>query len=67
MCEANVYIRDKGKEEYELLMEAVDKVIPGDGQVTVESIFGERKIVKATIKELQLLDHRIHLERIDSL
>ncbi|MGM9567718.1 MAG: CooT family nickel-binding protein [Clostridia bacterium] len=64
MCEANVYIRNKGEKEYELLLEAVDKLTPGDGEIVVESIFGERKIVKARIEELLLLDHRIHLERI---
>ncbi len=29
MCEANVFIKDKEDKEYELLLEAVDKVIPG--------------------------------------
>ena len=32
MCEANVYIRNKGEKDYQLLLEAVDKVIPGDGE-----------------------------------
>ncbi|MGI5873259.1 MAG: CooT family nickel-binding protein [Bacillota bacterium] len=64
MCEANVYIRDKGEKEYELLLESVDKLIPGENEIIVESIFGERKIVKAKIADLSLVDHRIHLERI---
>ena len=64
MCEANVYIRNKGEKEYELLLEAVDRLTPGNDEIVVESIFGERKIVKARIAELLLLDHRIHLERI---
>ena len=64
MCEANVYIRNKGEKDYQLLLEAVDKVIPGDGEILVESIFGERKIVKAKIEGMLLLDHKIHLERI---
>jgi predicted RNA-binding protein len=64
MCEANVFIKDKDSENYELLLEAVDKLIPGDDEIIVESIFGERKIVKAKIKEMMLLDHKIHLERL---
>jgi predicted RNA-binding protein len=64
MCEANVFIKDKEAKEYELLLEAVDKVIPGDDEIILESIFGERKIVKAKIKEMMLLDHKINLERI---
>lgn len=64
MCEANVYIKDKESDNYELFLEAVDKVIPEDDFILVESIFGERKQVKAVIKEMALLDHEIRLERI---
>ena len=64
MCEANVFIKNKEDLEYELLLKAVDKVIPGDDEIILESIFGERKIVKAKIKEMMLVDHEIHLERI---
>lgn len=62
MCEANVYLIDKdGKEK--LLLEAVDKIIPKDDMIELENIFSERKIVKARIKEMALVDHRIILER----
>ena len=64
MCEANVYIKNKNEEEYELLLEAVDKLVPGENEIVMESIFGERKIVKARIENLSLVDHKIHLERI---
>lgn len=63
MCEANVYIHRNGQEE--LLMEKVDLIIPGDeNNIFMESIFGERKVVKAKIKEMQLVHHRILLEEI---
>ncbi len=61
MCEANVYLRENDGEK--LLMEAVDKIIPLDNEVQLESIFGQRKTVKGIIKELALLDHKIILER----
>ncbi|WP_378956688.1 CooT family nickel-binding protein [Pelosinus sp. sgz500959] len=64
MCEANVYLKNKDIEE--LLLERVDKIIPGNGEVYLENIFGERKIVAARIKELHLVDHRIILERIET-
>ncbi|ATW27639.1 CooT family nickel-binding protein [Candidatus Formimonas warabiya] len=61
MCEANAYLRhDK---EDELLMESVDKVIPEEGQLLLENIFGVKKIVKGIIKELSLVDHKIIIER----
>jgi len=62
MCEANVYLIDKeGKEK--LLLEAVDKIIPKDGMIELENIFSERKIVKARIKEMALVEHKIILEK----
>lgn len=63
MCEANAYLR-KGKEE-ELLIEAVDKLIPIEGEVIkLINIFGQQKVLKARIVELALVDHRIILEEI---
>lgn len=63
MCEANAYLRKEGKEE--LFFENVDKVLPHEDGLLLEDIFGRRKIVKARIKELALVDHRIILEKID--
>ncbi|MGE5416398.1 MAG: CooT family nickel-binding protein [Acidobacteriota bacterium] len=64
MCEANVYIIRGGQEE--LLMEKVDRVIPGeDNMIVMENVFGERKIVKARIREMELVHHRIVLDEID--
>ncbi|QNU66149.1 CooT family nickel-binding protein [Ruminiclostridium herbifermentans] len=61
MCEANVYLIDKeGKEQ--LILESVDKVIPSEEGVLLENIFSQRKTVKAKIKEMALVDHRIVLE-----
>lgn len=63
MCEANVYVIDQDTEE--LLLERVDTVIPREGEIYLENIFGERKTVEARIKELHLLDHKIILERME--
>lgn len=63
MCEANVYVRRGGQEE--LLMESVDRIIPGEDQnIFMENIFGERKVVKAHIREMELVHHRIILEEL---
>ncbi|HOV26831.1 MAG TPA: CooT family nickel-binding protein [Pseudobacteroides sp.] len=63
MCEANVYIINKQGDE-ELVLESVDKVLPGDGIVELENIFSERKTVKGKIKEMALVDHKIIIEEI---
>ena len=61
MCEASAYLRKDGKEE--LLLEMVDKVVPHEEGLMLEDIFGRRKIVKAKIAELALVDHKIVLEK----
>lgn len=63
MCEANVYISRQGQEK--LLMEKVDRIIPGDdNKLFMENIFGERRVIQAKIKEMHLVHHRIILENI---
>lgn len=62
MCEANVYIVDENGNE-KLFLEAVDKIVPEDGNLLLENIFGQRKSVKAKIKEMQLVEHRIILQK----
>lgn len=59
MCEANAYLIKDGKEE--LIMEAVDILRPESGGIYVQGIFGDQRWVKARIKEMNLVDHRILL------
>ena len=63
MCESDVYMVDEnGKEE--LVLKSVDKVIPSGNEVILESIFSERKIIQAVIKEMALLEHKIILKKV---
>lgn len=62
MCEANAYLVEGDREE--MILEAVDRVVPHEDGLLLEDIFGRRKIVKARIKELALVEHRIILERV---
>lgn len=64
MCESNVYLigRD-GKEK--LYMESVDKIIPTEDGIYMENIFSETRKVKARIKEMALVSHRVVLEDLD--
>jgi predicted RNA-binding protein len=61
MCEANVYMLDKDG-RHKLILESVDKVVPSGDEILLENIFSERKTVKAKIKEMALVEHRIVLE-----
>ena len=61
MCEANAYLLEDGREK--LVMQAVDTVEPeGDGLLLV-NIFGEQKVLRARIVSLELVDHKIFLEK----
>ncbi len=61
MCEASAYLI-KG-EEQTLIMESVDTAEPdGPDTIRLTSIFGEQKIITATIHSLSLVDHKIYLK-----
>lgn len=62
MCEANAFLRRPGQED-ELYLEMVDRVVPFEDGLLLEDIFGKRKIIKAKIVELALVDHKIILEK----
>jgi predicted RNA-binding protein len=62
MCEANAFLIKDNKEQ--LFLENVDKLIPQGDELILEDIFGKKKIIKAKIKEMALVDHRILLEEI---
>lgn len=64
MCEANAYLVDEAGQEV-LILDSVDKVIPDRDGITLENIYGERKSLRARIKWMELVEHRIVLENLD--
>jgi predicted RNA-binding protein len=60
MCEANAYLLKEGKEE--LVLEDLMILRPEQEGLYLQNIFGEQKRIKARIKELNLVEHRIILE-----
>ncbi|MGD8984449.1 MAG: CooT family nickel-binding protein [Desulfobacteraceae bacterium] len=60
MCEAAAYLLKDGEEE--LLLESVDLLESEGSQIKMINIFGEQKELKAKIKALSLVDHKIVLE-----
>jgi len=60
MCEANAYLLKEGKEE--LVLEDISILRPEKEELYLQNIFGEQKRIKARIKEMNLIDHRIILE-----
>ncbi|MBI9074597.1 MAG: CooT family nickel-binding protein [Desulfatibacillum sp.] len=61
MCEANAYFIENGEET--LIMEAVDTVAPEPEGILLTSIFGDQKLVKASIHSLSLVDHKVFLQK----
>jgi predicted RNA-binding protein len=60
VCQSSVYLVKDGREE--LVMEDVSVIKPQGDDLLLVGMLGEKKQVKAKIKELQLMDHRILLE-----
>ncbi|MCD6320410.1 MAG: CooT family nickel-binding protein [Candidatus Desulfofervidaceae bacterium] len=60
MCEASAYLIKDGKEE--LFLESVDLIEPEGDKLKLVNIFGEQKIIKAKIKRMSLVNHKILLE-----
>jgi predicted RNA-binding protein len=60
MCESAVYVLKDGKEE--LVLESVDLLEDNEGQIKITNMFGEEKTIKARVKVLSLVDHKIVLE-----
>jgi len=59
MCESNAYLIEGESEK--VIMESVDILRPENDGLYLENIFGERLKIKARIKEMNLVDHRILL------
>jgi predicted RNA-binding protein len=60
MCEAAAYIIRNGQEE--LFLEDVDVIEPDGENLRLVSIFGEQKIIKASILSLNLVNHKVILK-----
>ena len=61
MREANAYIIRDGHEE--LVMEAVDKLEPGNDGLRLANIFGEQRFMHTRIHALFLVNHNIVLKQ----
>jgi len=62
MCEANVYLIEENGDQ-SLVLESVDKIIPQAEGLFLENIFGQRKTIKASIFEMELVNHKILLKK----
>ena len=63
MCEASAYIIKDGREE--LVLKDVDKLETEDDEISLVNIFGDQKRIKARLKALSLVEHKIILEPAD--
>ncbi len=60
MCEATAYLVEDEKEQ--MLMEAVDTVVPEEGGIRLVSIFGDQKFIKGYIYALSLVNHKVFIK-----
>ena len=62
MCEANAYLVKGGREE--LVLEDVSILRSEKDELFLQNLFGDQKKIKARIKEMNLIDHKIILEEL---
>lgn len=60
MCQSRVVTFRDGQEE--VVMDDVVTVRPQDDHLFLQDLYGQQKVIRARIKELQLMDHRIVIE-----
>ncbi|MBW1644986.1 MAG: CooT family nickel-binding protein [Deltaproteobacteria bacterium] len=62
MCQSNAYLIAKDGQE-KMIMEDVSLITPQeDGQLVLTGLFGDQLTLKASIKEMDLLKHKIYLQ-----
>ncbi|MFZ5450624.1 MAG: CooT family nickel-binding protein [Thermodesulfobacteriota bacterium] len=59
MCEAAAYVLKEGQEE--LLLSDVDIIEPEGDALRLVNIFGEQKVINASILRLNLVNHKVIL------
>lgn len=59
MCEAAAYMLKNDEEE--LILDEVAKIIPVGDKLSLVTIMGEKKVMDASIKEINLIRHKIIL------
>jgi predicted RNA-binding protein len=64
MCESTVYLASDGQEE-EIMRDVVLLQPEGDA-LLLANLLGERKLVRGTIKKIDLLKHTVHLEKSEA-
>jgi predicted RNA-binding protein len=64
MCDSSAYLLLEGRED--LILEHIDHLETKETGIRLVSIFGEEKNLKARIREISLLDHKILLEPLSN-
>jgi predicted RNA-binding protein len=59
MCQSNAYITRDGKEE--MILSDIISIKPAGNHLRLTNLFGEEKIIEASIEEVDLLHHKIKL------
>jgi predicted RNA-binding protein len=60
MCMAKLY---EAKEDDKPILEDIARLIIADGQVEVETLFGERKVFQGKVRQIDFLKSQIQLEK----
>ncbi len=62
MCLSKAYVDTDGKRE--LVMEEIASIGFEEGKLLLTTLFGEQKVIKADVREINFLSHSIVLENV---
>jgi predicted RNA-binding protein len=60
MCQTVAYIVEEGKEV--AVLQDVVSVVPMEGGIRMVNLFGEEKVIRGRIRQIDLLTHRILIQ-----
>lgn len=60
MCMAKLYDAKEGEKP---VVENIARLTPGDRRVEVETLFGEKKVFRGKVRQIDFLKSQIQLER----
>jgi len=63
MCLSKAYVDTDGKRE--LVMKEIASIGFEEGKLLLTTLFGEQKVIKADIREINFLSHSIVLENLE--
>ena len=62
MCQVDVYLKEK--EQDVILLKDVALLRPQGDKISINDIYGQEKLIRVSIKEVDFMSHKVILEKV---